>query len=348
LILDAMTSYYSTFVPGLAGPVRDALLQSLKHCRIGLEMDGLIAYESDASIAAIQNLGFVTNTFRVIKSFPLDVNRSIEDMALQVLAMRKLDVSAVSGNGPQPKTFRVITSVANRLVPLDEQVMKRLESRISSQTKMRPNRSKPDQEFWFLQRSEGFGFFAARVSRHKSYEKLLQKGELRPELANILCRLSEPSPSELFLDPFCGSGAIPIQRTRFPAGVILASDNDRPKIDSLKQRIGKLGLKNKIVVRCDNALELPRYEAGSIHKIVTDPPWGHFEATNVPIERFYDRMLDEFCRVLGKEGRAVVLTAEKALFESCIEKHASQLEVLKRLDILLSGKKAGIYVMLRK
>ena len=343
-----MNYYYSTFVPGLLEPVKDSLLRALKHGHVRLELDGLIAYETIAEVTDIGSLGFVTNTFRILKSFPRDPRRTMADMASQVLADRSVSFRSVPRKDKASQTFRVITSVANRLVPLDERLMKQLEQKISSQTGLRPNRSKPDHEFWLLQRSEGFGFFALRISHHKSYDKMLQKGELRPELANVLCRLSRPSHGELFLDPFCGSGAIPLQRARFPLGLIFASDSNQQKIDSLKQRIRKLGLQKKIIARCENALDLRRYQDGSIHKIVTDPPWGHFESTQIPLDEFYDRMLAEFCRLLTAEGLLVVLTAQNAVLETSVQKNALKLDTLKKFNILLSGKKAAIYVLLRK
>ena len=47
-----------------------------------------------------------------------------------------------------------------------------------------------------------------RLTKHKAYEKILHKGELRPELSHILCSISEPDADDIFLDPFCGSGTI--------------------------------------------------------------------------------------------------------------------------------------------
>lgn len=340
-------NYYSTFVPGLLEPVQYALTQTLPDCKVHLALDGLIAYESNADLEEIRGLSFVTNTFHILKSFPRQPGRTIRNMALQVLSDRALSIKIV----PPPErsgTFRVITSLANQLVPLDAGIMRDLEKRITAQTGLVPNRSKPDYEIWLLQRTEGHGFFSVRLSRHKAYDKLLQKGELRPELANVLCRLSEPCADELFLDPFCGSGAIPIQRAKFPKGLIIASDNNQQKIDLLKQRVKDLDLKKRIVVRCENALDLGRYGAGSIHKIVTDPPWGHFEATEVALEEFYDRMMAEFGRLLIQQGRLVVVTAQTAAFESAAGKAASQFDVIKRFNILLSGKKAVVYVLARK
>jgi tRNA (guanine6-N2)-methyltransferase len=326
-------SYYSTFIPGLGEPIAEALRESLPDSKILLSLDGLVAYATDAKPEFVAKFPFVTNSFYILKRFE---NTSVEDMAADVANDTALHVEGPRG------TFRVIASVANQLVAIDGKVVEALERRIAEKTKLRPNRSKPDHEFWLLERSEGYGFFALRVSHHKAYDKSLQKGELRPELANILCRLSDPAPNELFLDPFCGSGAIPIQRAQFfPPGLVIASDSDQGKVDALKQRIKELGLRKRVVVRSDDALHLTRYEDGSIHKIVTDPPWGHFVNTDLPIEDFYRAMLAEFARLLRPGGKLVILTTAPLVIND-------RFILSRTLNILVSGKKASVYVLARR
>jgi tRNA (guanine6-N2)-methyltransferase len=312
--------------------VEEALQSALPDASILLSLDGLIAYRTGAKAAVIAKLPFVTNSFEVIQSFE---GASVRDMAERAIA-DPWSVEAPRG------TFRVIASVANQLVSLDAAVMDAIERRIAEKTRMRPNHAKPDHEFWLLERSEGYGFFALRLSHHQAYDKTLQRGELRPELANILCRLSDPAPQELFLDPFCGSGAIAIQRAKFfPAGLVIASDMDEQRVEALKDRVKELGLRKRVVVRRDDALKLERYEDGSIHKIVTDPPWGHFVGLDRPIEDFYRAMLAEFARVLRPGGKLVILTAETLPEDE-------RLELLKKFNILVSGKKAAVYVIARR
>jgi len=325
-------SYYSTFIPGLLEPVEEALREALPDSKIVLSLDGLVAYETAAKPQAIAQLPFVTNSFAIVKRFQ---GASPGEMARDVVNDQTWSIEGPRG------TFRVIASVANQLVAVDNKIMEALEGRVAEKTRMRPHRSKPDHEFWLLQRTEGHGFFALRLSHHQSYDKSLEKGELRPELANILCRLSDPAPNELFLDPFAGSGAIAIQRAKyFPAGLVIASDNDELKVQALKQRVKALDLRKRIVVRRDDALKLERYEDGSIHKIVTDPPWGHFVGLDLPIEEFHRAMLAEFARVLRPGGKLVILTAEPLPSDD-------RLPLRKRFNILVSGKKASVYMLAR-
>jgi tRNA (guanine6-N2)-methyltransferase len=331
----SVRSYYSTFIPGLLEPVEQALRASLPDVKIRVSLDGLIAYETGAKAGVIEKLPFVTNSFAVIRQFE---NVPVSEMASQVVSQSEWDLDMPRG------TFRVIASLANQLVALDDKLMQQLEQKIFEKTKQRPHRAKPDHEFWLLERSEGHGFFALRLSHHKSYDKSLQKGELRPELANVLCRLSDPVPGELFLDPFCGSGAIPLQRAKlFPAGLTIASDNDDKKVEALKERIKELDLKKRVVVRRDDALHLVRYQDGSIHKIVTDPPWGHFAPADRPIEEFYRDTLTEFARVLKPDGKLVILTAETAAMDAAIAA-TNRFTIEKIFHILVSGKKATVFV----
>jgi tRNA (guanine6-N2)-methyltransferase len=331
-MVSRVKAYYSTFIPGLLDPVQEALRAALPDAKITLALDGLIAYETAAKAATIAKLPFVTNSFEIIQRFE---GARVREMAERAIA-GQWSLEAPRG------TFRVIASVANQLVSLDAGVVEALERRIAETTRMRPNRAKPDHEFWLIERSESHGFFALRLSHHQAYDKSLQKGELRPELANILCRLSDPAPEELFLDPFCGSGAIAIQRAKFfPPGLVIASDIDERKVEALKARVKELDLRKRVVVRRDDALKLERYEDGSIHKVVTDPPWGHFAATNQPIEEFYRAMLAEFARILRPGGRLVILTAEPLPADE-------RLGLVRKFNILVSGKKAAVYVIARR
>ena len=341
---EVLRIYYSTFIPGLLEPVEEALRSELPDSRIVLALDGLVAYESGAKADVIEKLSFVTNSFYVLKHFE---GSDLSSMAAAILKDRALSFEMPLAL-PRSKTFRVITSIANQLVAVDNGILEALERKITANTGLRSHRSKPDFEFWLAQRSEGHGFFSLRLSHHKAYDKILQKGELRPELANILCRLSEPKPKELFLDPFAGSGAIPIQRAMgFPEGLVIASDQDERAVELLRERIKDLGLKKRVVVRRDDAFRLTRYQDGSLHAIVTDPPWGHFAKTEAPITEFYRDMLREFVRLLRPDGKLVILTAETVALDAAIEQ-CGRLLILRKFNILLSGKKACVYVFSRR
>ncbi|HEX3553560.1 MAG TPA: methyltransferase [Thermoanaerobaculia bacterium] len=341
-----MTTYLSTFIAGLGVPVRRVLEERLPGVRIALELDGLIVYEAGGATPAIRNLPFFNNSFIILKTFPgLKPERGQEVLDEMLAAtLRDADLPRRIPARLQG-TFRLVTSWSNVLTAVDRDLLERVEARIAASGRpgrLRPHRGRPDHELWLSYRSEGHGFLLLRLTRHTAYEKVLEKGELRPELAWMLCWLSEPREGELMLDPFCGSGAIPLMRaTQFPRGLVLASDLDAAQVEKLKARVKQGDLRRRIVVRQEDARHLSRYEDGSIHKIVTDPPWGLFQELAEGPEAFYQEVLGELGRVLIAGGLLVILMARGARLPGA-------LEVVESWPILVSGKKAVVYKLRKR
>ena len=68
----------------------------------------------------------------------------------------------------------------------------------------------------------------------------------------------------------------------------------------------------------------------------------------IDISEFYSSMLREFYRILRLNGIMVVLTARKGEFENAISKFKNKINVKRKYDILVSGKKASIYKLIKK
>jgi tRNA (guanine6-N2)-methyltransferase len=344
-----MTAYLSTFVAGLGGPVRHALAERLPDVQIELELDGLVLYESSRDAAAVRGLPFFNNSFLVLKTFSgLGAERG-EEVLNEMLSvtLREGDLASRIPRHLQG-TFRLVTSWSNVLTAVDRELLEEIEARIAASGRLRPHRGRPDHELWLSYRSEGHGFLLLRLTRHTAYEKVLDRGMLRPELAWMLCWLSEPREGELMLDPFCGSGAIPLTRAaQFPRGLVLASDLDAALVEKLKARVKEGDLKRRVVARQGDARHLSRYEDGSIHKIVTDPPWGSFQELAAGPETFYREVLTELARVLAPGGLLVILLA-RADFLLPLLATLPALEVVESWPILVSGKKAVVYKLKKR
>lgn len=244
-------------------------------------------------------------------------------------------------------SFRIMASQENQTVTIDKDTLYRMESFFSHKLNMPVHRSKPDVEVWFLERREGYGFAGIRLTHSSTNEKNLQKGELRPEIANILCLISEPRKDEIFLDAFAGSGAIPIERTKIQRfKQIIASDHDDETVKALQKRINKTGL--KITCHEADALNLEQITNKTVDRIVTDPPWGMYEfQDSLTLDKLYSGMLAEFNRILKDDGIIVVLMGQKEIFEAAL-KRVPLLQTVKKYNILVSGKKAAIYKIKKK
>jgi precorrin-6B methylase 2 len=340
-----MTAYYSTFVSGLGALVKRALAAQLSDAKIDLLLDGLVAYQSDQPLQKIKSLRFCNNTHLLLQRFPLSKRelggRPIESLMAAVLQNPQRIPGAPRWALHGVASFRIVASLENQTEAVDPELLEKMEKFFSYRLRLRTNRSKPDVEVWFLARREGHGFLSLRLTRPPNYAKILQKGELRPELAHLLCYLSEPKKDDVFLDPFAGSGAIPLERARaFPFQQVLAGEQDAEVFKKLQKRVSAARL--KITLGKWDALELSSIASHSISKIVSDPPWGMYAQQKIDWGEFYAGMLREFERVLKEGGRLVLLIGQKELFEGVLQQFP-RLPAVERYDILVSGKKAAIY-----
>ena len=341
-----MTAYYSSFTSGLSGAVKYALTQQLNDVEIDLLLDGLILYRSDRPIQQIKQIRFFNNTFLLLHLFKRLHPDSIPYM-MQAVFKKPETINAPRWALKGKAFFRIMASKENQTVSIDRDTLERLEKFFSYKLGLKVHRSRPDVEVWFLERSEGFGFVGIRITQPSAAEKDLQRGELKSELAHMLCLIAEPGKSDVFLDPFAGSGAIPIERARLSAyQEIIASDNDLNAVQQLRGKISKSSF--KIAVREWDALNLQEVGDHSIDRIVTDPPWGIFTAQEATaLDDLFSGMLREFSRILKDSGIAVILMGQKDLFENSL-KGCPALELVEKNDILVSGKKAAIYKLRKR
>lgn len=323
--------------------VETALRRDLKDIEVSLLLDGLIVYRTNKSFQKVKSLRYLNNTFLFFKLFEeLNSGHPIEFMMKNLLKDSRSIGKLPDGLSLNRFSFRVITSQENQMVTVNKQLLEQTEQLFKSRLHLqRVDRSKPETEVWFLWRNEGYGFVGLRLTRTPNYEKTLNKGELRPELANLMCMASEPTPNDVFLDPFAGYGSIPIERAKaFPYKQIIAGEKDSVTFRILERKIKQI--KQKIIVGKWDALVLGGLKDNSIDKIVTDPPWGIFSNKGVNFDDFYNKMLKGFVRVIKPGGVIVVLMGQKDLFERVLGRFSS-LSLLKKYDTLVSGKKASVY-----
>ena len=338
-----METYCSTFITGFSSVIKDALREKLKELDISLVLDGLIVYQTNYPIEKVKNLRFINNSYILIKAFQKN-NPDIKQLINKLSACNELKDFLNKHEFPKKSTFRIIISRENQIISVDSQIIKPLERTITRNSPLRSTRSDPGCEFWLLTHIEGFSFFGLRIT--PTVKKHLAKGQLRPEIAHILCLISEPDENDIFLDPFCGSGAIPIERTYFPHKRILAGDIDPKYAKQLRQKIKKHA--HKLTIGRWDALQLKTFKDKSVDKIVTDPPWGLYRAKNLNFNRFYNNMLNEFNRILKpNRGITVVLTAQKRVFKKCLDEHRNNLRLIEKYNTLVSGKKACVYKLLK-
>lgn len=312
-----MKTYYSTFITGFSELIKQSLIHEIKDVQIDLLHDGLVIYKTNTPLEVIKKIRFVNNTFILLKRYPKLGNRPIEEMMKDALKGSDFIADINTSLSKGMAKFRIMATNKNQFVSMDKDLRDKLEKKMQQIKGLILDRTNPDVEFTFAVRRDGYGLFGLRITRHTSYEKILEKGEIYPELAHILCLISEPRVTDIFLDPFCGSGAIPVARTKgFLYKTVYASDIENKSIEITKLKANKA--KKKIVVTKSNALRLDSFADSSIDKIVTDPPWGLYSGKELNLEIFYEDMLKEFQRIIKPNGIIVILVAKKDIFETVL------------------------------
>ena len=336
--------YFATFASGMQIIIKNFLEKQISDIVIHGLFDGAVIFETEKTYDKL-NMYCFNNTYSVISFSPDRGISDIEDYIRQIVNS-KLQDKIISNNTKNYKTFRVIVSFTNSLISINEKLKQKLENLISSQSGLRLNREKPDAEFWILYRTEGFYLFLKRLSRHTAYEKTLRKGELHPEIAYLMNWFAGSDKNDILLDPFCGNGAIPLNRAlHFPTKQIYAFDIDNAMIRIVQKKImtrkslanmKNLQLKQVDIKNLDT--ELPNE---SVDKIVTDPPWGLYENMNVDVDNFYSLVFSKMEKVLKHYG-VIVMLAGRYIDIEIILKKIPALRLEQKYNVLVSGKKASI------
>jgi tRNA G10 N-methylase Trm11 len=301
--------------------------------------EGFLVIDTAAAPGGIKKLPYINNAFVV-----LGEDDSLEAALLRLPRDANWQDAAARATTPNERTFRVMIYDAGQLVAGPPGLSQEAAAVLARATGLRRDPHRADSEFWFTRRRSGRVFFCKRISRRAKTERDLEQGELRPELARLLVILSEPAPTDVFLDPFAGSGAIALARAALPYDMIFCFDGDPEKVARLKARVKEeapVRKRSPIIAHLGDARKLPRLNDGFVDKVITDPPWGFFDPSIEPLALYRD-VLRELCRVTKPGGIIVALLGRRELVEPLTEAFAEKVALAARYEILVAGKKAVV------
>jgi tRNA (guanine6-N2)-methyltransferase len=340
-----MSIFLSTFISGFGSLVQKTLIKDVSDAKILETLDGAILYESNLKIEELKQIRYFNNSFLVLQKFKYKKsNQAVLNKMLEATIKNPNIINKKILNSNNGKTFRIFTSLENNSVSVNFNLLSSVEKIIQQNLGLKKSIVHPHYEFWYLYRSENIGFFMLRVTNVKSKP---ERGELRPELANILCLLSNPKDEDTVLDPFAGSGSILLERARIGKFKgLFALDKDSEISKKLKEKIKKIKnkkLQKSFFVKNKDFFETS-FDEGFFDSIIMDPPWGFFEKVDEGVENLYRKILEKSFLILKNKGRLILLTARKLEFGQCIQEFG-KFKIIEKYDILVSGKKCGVYTL---
>ncbi len=305
-----MSQYFATFPAGtyeiIAKHLKGFKLDELK---LNEHDDSSVVFQSSLSVERLIELRYFTNIYLVIDK-----------------------INGTSKKAFKGKYYRLMLLKDGTPQPLSQNERSKLEARIHNEFGLEANAHLSKNDFYLIERTSGKQLFTLRLPRAKFKREKLVAGELRPELAHILCLAAGLKSKYTVIDVFAGYGSIPFEAVRgFGCKQVLAVDI---------QKLSNRHEHNLIKWFEGNASKLDFLPQSSVDRVITDPPWGIYDSKIDDLSALYAESVKEMVRILKPDGVAVVLSGfseANQLFE------ANQLKIIGKWRVLVSGKKATIY-----
>ncbi|KAM4722430.1 tRNA (guanine(6)-N(2))-methyltransferase THUMP3 [Rhinophrynus dorsalis] len=181
---------------------------------------------------------------------------------------------------------------------------------------------------------------------------------LRSTLAYGMLRLCDLQPSDVIIDPMCGTGAIPIEGvSEWPGCFFLAGDNNTQAVSRTASNINSLLRKQQSQESAPQGLPIDAahwdisrlpLRSGSVDVIITDMPFGKRIGSKKKNWDLYPACLREMSRVCrAGTGRAVLLTHDRKCFIKALAKAGHLWKKMHTVWVNIGGLHAGVYLLKR-
>jgi len=171
-------------------------------------------------------------------------------------------------------------------------------------------------------------------------------GALNASVANAMIQLTQPTPTDNFLNVACGSGTLIIERaTMMPSKQILGLDFNFQTLQLAQANIAAASVNTDVMLMQANISHLPSL-GRCFDVIIADLPFGQLVGTHEENQRLYPTTLDEVARISDENARFVLITHEIRLMEKCLQDSPYWYLIEERM-ITLRGLHPRIYVLSR-
>lgn len=335
-----MAHFFATVLPGLEDVLKNEIQLKIADAKLQSLERGKVYFTSKLPIEALTVLRSADNLYKLIHRFQVGPHKiHLSNMEQEIY---RCDLSSAYLNRSGPISFKVNAS----------RVGKHTYSRFDAADAAARGIARRDSRYrhemdgtheveFRLDIHHDDAVFALRLTdasfRYRKEGRMFAHAALRPTVAHALVLLSNPEETDVFMDPCCGSGTILSERLVYPYVQIEGGDLSKEAVEAAVENIG--GHRRVKVHRWD-ARQLP-VDSGSIHKIVTNLPFGRQIAADEHIPGLYCDIFKEMRRVLSKNGRVLCLTDADAALQLAAER--VQFYCSKETTLRLKGLHPTLY-----
>ena len=195
----------------------------------------------------------------------------------------------------------------NENVLIDANLKKAVEITLKKVTKKSISYLSTQAELVFLAKSDGNILFMKKLLVSDEFSKIQNRYEISPQEAYMLSFMSEPSQSEVVLDPFAGKGMIAYARTlSFKKANVIANDENTENIQDIKKKA--MTIKDKSLSVLNYSFLSEKFPIKFIDKIVTN-------LTDIAYDRLFranEFFTDFFEKVYDLKVKILVLAVSKS------------------------------------
>ena len=349
------TRYEVTVVHGLEELSRQELKQKLgKGLRFassndltaqGNDDDGALQFDYRGNPARLLQLTTISNAF-AISSHDVPRPKALCDQRQLSSLVERIKRCVQLYPPGSPQNFQISaagsdSAVMQRLIQLLEKALglPYVDDEVDLLLRIRPARLQT--EGW-----EVLIRLSPRPLSLRTWRVSAMKGALFAPVASSLVRLTQPNPSDAFLNLACGSGTLLIERLiDGPARRVIGCDVSVDALDHAR--------KNLAAAQVTSFVELQKWDARSLNlpdrsidAICADLPYGIAVGDHEDNVQLYPALLREAARVAKPKGRFVLITQEANLMTSILER-TDKWRLEQEILLSLRGLHPRIYVLER-
>jgi 23S rRNA G2445 N2-methylase RlmL len=347
-----MVKYYALVVSGLEKVAWKDIRARLEDVELIGQEPGKLLFSYSGDPRNLLYLRPVENVYVFVRNIT-GITRSRKSLGDIFKRVRSTDLETASrlhkqahrSKGKKKLTFKVVTSKLGRHNFRRVDVQQAVETAIKDKYGWQISRQDPILEMR-IDLEEDSALLGLKLSdeimRLRAYKVSHLPASLKPTVAYCMALLSNPSARDVFVDPMCGVGTIPIERAfAGPYRKIIASDVEESIVRAARDNADA---SRKAVLLATWDISAMPLQDGVVDKIVCNLPFGKRVGSHSENQILYSKFFREMVRVSKSGGRAVLLTSERELMSELIRRHSSvYMERYLRIDLL--GIRAHIYVL---